>query len=84
MVGAGWLGLRSHPRPVGSVTYGGPAVPEWLDATLREIVGATGLPCVHGGLMTTRPTRVVDAHVHLWDPARTDWYPYLSHPPAQG
>lgn len=26
----------------------------------------------------THPTRVVDAHVHLWDPARTDWYPYLS------
>lgn len=25
-----------------------------------------------------RPTRIVDAHVHLWDPARTDWYPYLS------
>ncbi len=25
-----------------------------------------------------RPARVVDAHVHLWDPARTDWYPYLS------
>lgn len=28
--------------------------------------------------MTLPPTRVVDAHVHLWDPARTDWYPYLS------
>jgi L-fuconolactonase len=27
---------------------------------------------------TPRPDRVVDAHVHLWDPARTDWYPYLS------
>jgi predicted TIM-barrel fold metal-dependent hydrolase len=26
----------------------------------------------------SRPTRIVDAHVHLWDPARTDWYPYLS------
>ncbi len=28
--------------------------------------------------MTTRPARIVDAHVHFWDPARTDWYPYLS------
>jgi predicted TIM-barrel fold metal-dependent hydrolase len=28
--------------------------------------------------MTTKPTRIVDCHVHLWDPARTDWYPYLS------
>jgi predicted TIM-barrel fold metal-dependent hydrolase len=28
--------------------------------------------------MTDRPARIVDAHVHLWDPARTDWYPFLS------
>ena len=37
--------------------------------------------------MTGRPSRVVDAHVHLWDPARRDWYPYLStgqHGPAPG
>jgi L-fuconolactonase len=33
--------------------------------------------------MTAQPTRIVDAHVHLWDPADTEWYPYLSHPPAQ-
>jgi L-fuconolactonase len=32
----------------------------------------------------TKPTRVVDAHVHLWDPARTDWYPYLSQPGQLG
>lgn len=22
--------------------------------------------------------RVVDAHAHLWDPVRADWYPYLA------
>jgi predicted TIM-barrel fold metal-dependent hydrolase len=31
--------------------------------------------------MSARPTRVIDAHIHLWDPARTDWYPYLSAAP---
>ncbi len=38
-VGSGWIGLRSHPRPIGTVIYGGPAIPEWFDGTLREIVG---------------------------------------------
>jgi L-fuconolactonase len=33
--------------------------------------------------MTNRPARIIDAHVHLWDPARTDWYPYLGHVPEQ-
>ena len=39
VVGEGWLGLRSHPRPTGSVVLGEPGVPPWLDGTLREIVG---------------------------------------------
>jgi len=34
--------------------------------------------------MSNRPARVVDAHVHLWDPARTEWYPYLSRVQAHG
>jgi L-fuconolactonase len=34
--------------------------------------------------MTPRPDRVVDAHVHLWDPARRDWYPYLASPQQLG
>ena len=34
--------------------------------------------------MIPRPTRVVDAHVHLWDPANTAWYPYLSRPQEHG
>jgi L-fuconolactonase len=33
--------------------------------------------------MIAPPIRIVDAHVHLWDPAHTEWYPYLSHPPEQ-
>jgi L-fuconolactonase len=28
--------------------------------------------------VSDRPARIVDAHVHLWDPARADWYPYLA------
>ena len=27
--------------------------------------------------MTNRPDRIIDAHMHLWDPEQTDWYPYL-------
>jgi hypothetical protein len=42
VVSDNWLGLRSHPRPIGTVTYGGPAIPPWLDHSLREIIGATG------------------------------------------
>lgn len=34
----GWFGLRSHPRPIGSISFGGPAVPPWFDDTLREVV----------------------------------------------
>jgi hypothetical protein len=41
-VSGGWIGLRSHPRVVGSVLYGGPAVPSWLDVALRDIVPAAG------------------------------------------
>jgi len=48
VVGDGWIGLRSHPRPIGSIAYGGPAVPDWLDGTLREIVGTTGSPLQQG------------------------------------
>lgn len=28
--------------------------------------------------MTAPIERIVDAHIHLWDPARADWYPYLA------
>lgn len=38
VAGPGWFGLRSHPRPSASITFGGPGVPDWLDGTLRSIV----------------------------------------------
>jgi len=37
VAGPGWIGLRSHPRPSGSITFGGPAIPDWLDGTLQSI-----------------------------------------------
>jgi hypothetical protein len=38
----GWLGLRSHPRPSASITFGGPDLPAWFDAVLRSCVGVAG------------------------------------------
>ncbi len=38
-----WFGVRSHPRPAGTVTYGGPDVPAWLDGALREMA-VSGAP----------------------------------------
>jgi hypothetical protein len=44
VVGTGWIGLRAHPRPIGTVVYGGPAIPGWVDGALREIIGAPPEP----------------------------------------
>ena len=38
VVADGWLGLRSHPRPGGSIVLGEPGAPAWLDDALRAIV----------------------------------------------
>ena len=35
---AEWIGLRSHPHPAASISFGGPQVPSWVDPTLRSIV----------------------------------------------
>ena len=40
VVGTDWLGLRSHPRPAGTISYGGPDVPGWVDGALREMAGS--------------------------------------------
>jgi hypothetical protein len=40
VVGDGWVGLRSHPRPRGSISLGGPELPGWLDDALGAILGA--------------------------------------------
>jgi len=33
-----WVGLRSHPAAAGTVTYGGPDIPDWLDPALRAVI----------------------------------------------
>jgi NAD(P)-dependent dehydrogenase (short-subunit alcohol dehydrogenase family) len=35
---AEWIGLRSHPVVAGTVSYGGPELPGWLDAAVRSVV----------------------------------------------
>ncbi|MGE0878490.1 MAG: SDR family NAD(P)-dependent oxidoreductase [Acidimicrobiia bacterium] len=42
VTGPGWLALASHPSPRGSITFGGPEVPEWFDGALKRLV--TGHP----------------------------------------
>jgi NAD(P)-dependent dehydrogenase (short-subunit alcohol dehydrogenase family) len=38
VAGSDWFGLRSHPQPSGTISYGGPVVPDWLDGALRTMV----------------------------------------------
>ena len=35
---AEWIGLRSHPHPDASISFGGPELPSWVDDTLRTIL----------------------------------------------
>ena len=35
---AHWVGLRSHPSVRGTISYGGPELPEWIDDALRRMV----------------------------------------------
>jgi NAD(P)-dependent dehydrogenase (short-subunit alcohol dehydrogenase family) len=45
VVGVEWFGLRSHPAPAGTISFGGPAMPDWVDGALREMVtGGPGEP----------------------------------------
>ncbi|HML00897.1 MAG TPA: SDR family NAD(P)-dependent oxidoreductase [Acidimicrobiales bacterium] len=44
VVGGGWLGLRSHPHPAGTLSYGGAGLPEWFDTVLGELVGSADHP----------------------------------------
>ena len=39
VVGPGWLGLRSHPRPAGTIAFGGPDLPPWFPDALAELTG---------------------------------------------
>jgi hypothetical protein len=39
VVGRGWLGVRAHPGPTTTVSFGGRSIPEWVDATLRDATG---------------------------------------------
>ena len=40
----GWMGLRSHPGPVATLSHGTAALPAWIDDWLREPIPLTGAP----------------------------------------
>jgi hypothetical protein len=31
-----WIGVRSHPGPIATVSFGGPAIPAWVPDALRD------------------------------------------------
>jgi len=33
-----WIGLRSHPSPIVTVSFGGRAIPAWVDDALKEVI----------------------------------------------
>jgi NAD(P)-dependent dehydrogenase (short-subunit alcohol dehydrogenase family) len=35
-VGRGWVGIRSHPGPVATVSFGSTDIPDWVDSALRQ------------------------------------------------
>lgn len=37
VAGSAWIGLRSHPGPAGTVTFGGIAIPDWVDGALHTL-----------------------------------------------
>jgi NAD(P)-dependent dehydrogenase (short-subunit alcohol dehydrogenase family) len=39
-----WFGLRSHPTPAGTISFGGPEIPGWLDGALRAMVAGDDHP----------------------------------------
>ncbi|MGD9794266.1 MAG: SDR family NAD(P)-dependent oxidoreductase [Acidimicrobiia bacterium] len=35
---ANWIGIRSHPAPMATVSFGGPEIPGWIDGALQRII----------------------------------------------
>jgi NAD(P)-dependent dehydrogenase (short-subunit alcohol dehydrogenase family) len=38
VIGPGWLGLRSHPEPAATISFGGPAIPAFMDEVLQRVL----------------------------------------------
>jgi NAD(P)-dependent dehydrogenase (short-subunit alcohol dehydrogenase family) len=36
--GPGWIGLRAHPAPLATLSFGFGPVPGWIDPTLRQVI----------------------------------------------
>ena len=52
--------------------------PSPTGSTTRSASMVSGRQRTEDGVMAAPIERIVDAHIHLWDPANADWYPYLA------
>jgi NAD(P)-dependent dehydrogenase (short-subunit alcohol dehydrogenase family) len=38
VIGPGWLGLRSHPEPAATISFGGPSIPAFVGEVLQRVI----------------------------------------------
>ncbi len=38
VVGEGWVGIRNHPGPIATVSFGSIEIPDWVDSALRSVI----------------------------------------------
>ncbi len=77
----GWIGLRSHPEPLATVSFGTPDLPSWVGDWLAQAVAAAPGTAVLSKLASRRPARPPTLRASVPPPAPAPRPPGLApHP----